>query len=189
MQPGKALKGCPYSPLFHSGSRCCAPSSLRFRAVWCYLLPLGIGSWSPNWTQMFNEKQVGLPLQRDFVRLSLYSRPPHPILWASPPFPCGSGNQGRTCLQVDFLHMGQTSEPLANLPQWCQGQVTRRRDLPLIFSHMSLPLPQRLLLAQQYLLGICEWSRLVWFTRMWHSSRCWWPLPHAWRSCCVGCKW
>lgn len=39
--------------------------------AWCHVLPLSIRSWAPNWTQMLKGQQVGLPLQRDLVRLSL----------------------------------------------------------------------------------------------------------------------
>lgn len=49
---------------------------LGLRDAGRHLLPLGVGSRAPNWTQMLNKRPVGLPLQRRPVRLRA---PPPPL--------------------------------------------------------------------------------------------------------------
>lgn len=49
---------------------------LRLWGAWRHLLPVSGGSWAPNWTQMLNRQQVGLPLPRNRVSPTLHLYPP-----------------------------------------------------------------------------------------------------------------
>lgn len=101
---------------FHTGLDASLRVLLRLWDAWFPLLPLRVGSWASNRTQMLNRRRMGLPLPRNPVSPAPYLYP-HSV-----PLP--------TCLPTWSRNDGPDRASRKTLP----------RD-PSNFANLSRPLP------------------------------------------------